>query len=784
MNTRELVRTIQQTKLFIAVAATLAILSVGAVRGQDAVGNQPATVTASPSPVPSASPTAPGQSETIERIVVTANKREEDVREVPASVTAFDDVELENLHATDLSDYAAYIPSLQVNSVGAPGRTSIALRGITTLSSGSTVGTYIDETPVGSSGLYQTAVSFQLDLLPYDIRRVEVLRGPQGTLYGANSIGGLIKYVTPDPSLTTREFHVGGGLSGTQNAGDPGWDVHAVADVPLVQDQLGVRVSYARNELPGFIDNVANGQHGINAATQQSGHIAVLWKPIEAITVRLSAFGQRIESDNNAVVALDPVTERPLYGDLKNRVDVNEPFKKDIGLIALTVDWDLGWATITSASSYADTTTKARLDVTQSFGQFPLLVGAGPAGLSGFDLGLNLKKFTQELRLTSSADGPFLWQLGGFYTYEDANQTQFAFLNQLDGTPYPGLALLADISLPSTYEEEAVFANATYKFTHWFSLGAGLRYSHNDQTFSQNFTGGALIPLGNTPGSSSEDIVNFLVTPQFQLWETGLLYGRIASGYQPGGPNVALPGVPPSVASSLLLSYEAGLKSDFVDHRIIFDITGYHLEWTDIQIPAVVNNIGVLANGGQATSNGVELSLAFRPITGLQLGLNGSYTDSTFDNDTPSLSAKAGDRLPNIPQWQGSITVDYYTPLWGAHSQPIAADGKDGKTTIVPGTTQSPGWIGHVGLGVRLVGDRRSTPVLGQDFPLGSYGALDLNADISNDHWTVRVFARNVTDERAYQNIDAFPTLVGTIDHLQGVPIQPRTVGVEVDFKF
>ncbi|MGI9087516.1 MAG: TonB-dependent receptor [Chthoniobacterales bacterium] len=735
--------------------------------------------TASPTPTPLPQT---GVSET-ERVVVTANKREEDVREVPASITAFDDVQLENLHATSLSDYAAYIPSLQVDSIGAPGRTTIALRGIAALSSGSTVGTYIDETPVGSSGLYQTAVAFQLDLLPYDIRRVEVLRGPQGTLYGANSIGGLIKYVTIDPSLTTREFHVGGGLSGTYNADDPGWDVHAVANLPLVQDHLGLRVSYARNELPGFIDNVANGQKGINDATQQTGHIALLWKPIEAITVRLSAFGQRIHSANNSVVELDPVTERPVYGDLKNRVDVNEPFKKDIGLIALTVDWDLGWATITSASSYADITTKSGLDVTRSYGQYPTFLGK-PAGIAGFDLGLTLKKFTQELRLTSRADGAFLWQLGAFYTYEDGNQTQFLPLSQLDGTPYPGLAVLADLSLPSTYEEEAVFANATYKFTHWFSLGAGLRYSHNDQTFSQNFTGGALIPHFIRPGGSSEDIVNFLVTPEFKLWKDGLLYARIASGYQPGGPNVALPGVPPAVASSTLVSYEAGLKSDFVDQRIIFDITGYHLEWTDIQIPAVVNNIGVLANGGQATSNGVELSLGFRPITGLQIGLNGSYTDSTFDNDAPSLNAKAGDRLPNIPQWQGSITVDYYRPLWGAHSAPVAADGKDGKTTMVAGTTQRAGWNGHVGLGVRLVGDRRNTPTAGQSFPLDSYGALDLNADISNDHWTVRVFVKNVTDERAYQNIDAFPTLTGTIDHLKGTPIQPRTVGAEVDFKF
>ena len=145
-----------------------------------------------------------------------------------------------------------------------------------------------------------------------------------------------------------------------------------------------------------------------------------------------------------------------------------------------------------------------------------------------------------ELRRASGSDRPFLWHLSGLYTYDDANQTQFAFLTQLDGTPYPGLAVLADLSLPSTYEEEAVFANATYKFTHWFSLGAGLRYSHNDQTFSQNFTGGALIPIGITPCSSSEDIVNFLVTPQFHLWKDGLPYVRIASGSQPGGPNAPL----------------------------------------------------------------------------------------------------------------------------------------------------------------------------------------------------------------------------------------------------
>ena len=774
--------TSSRTSSSLTIAGALALLWSSAAIAQDAAP-QP---TPSPTATSSDSRQAAGEA-TVERVVVTANKREEDVREVPASITAFNDVELENLHATDLADYSAYIPALQVNSGGSPGKTSIALRGIAALSSGSTVGTYIDETPVGSSGLYQSANFFQLDLLPYDIRRVEVLRGPQGTLYGANSIGGLIKYVTVDPMLTAREFHVGGGLNGTENGDDLGWDVHATANVPLITNQLGVRVSYARDELPGFIDNATNGAKGINDVTQETGHLAVLWKPVEAITVRLSAFGQRIDSDNNAIVRLNKDTLKPTAGDLKNELAVDEPFKKDIGLISLTVDWDLGWATITSASAYSDVDTKQRADVTASYGQVPVLFGVGPAGISGFDAGLSLQKFSQELRLTSPGDGSFLWQVGAFYTYEDANQTQFLPLNQVDGTPYPGgYALLADIAIPSTYEEEAVFANATYKFTPWFSLGAGVRYSHNDQTFAQIFKQTTkLLQAGIVRGKSSEDIMNFMVTPQFKLWKDGLLYGRIASGYQPGGPNIALPTVPPSVASSSLLSYEAGLKSDFLDHKILFDVTGFHLEWTDIQTPAVAaNGLGYLANGGEATSNGVELSLGFRPVTGLQLGLNGSYTDATFDDAVPALGVEAGDRLPNIPQWQGSFTADYYFPLSGARTAPVATSGKDGKTAIVAGAAQTGGWNAHVGLGVRAVGARRSVPTLGLDYPLDSYAALDLNADISNDRWMFRVFVKNVTDERAYQNIDAFPTLSGHVAYLNATPIQPRTVGMEVDFKF
>ncbi len=782
------IESIFRGRLFPVALIALLFLSTAALFAQE--GSPSVSLV---QPTPAASPTATARPTndiaTAERVVVTASKREENIQEVPSSVSAINDVELDSLHATQLTDYAPYVPGFQVNSGGAPGQTQIALRGLAALQAGSSVATYVDEVPVGSSGLYQQASLLQLDLLPYDIRRVEILRGPQGTLYGANSIGGLVKYVTLDPSLSEREFRFGGGLLGIEGSSDVGWDVHIGGNVPLITDHLGLRASYNRNELPGYIDNVVNGAKDINSGNQQGALFSLLWQADDVVTVRLTALGQRIDSDNNASVALDPATRRPLYGDLTNQVFVDEPFKKKIGLVAATVDVNLGWATFTSATGYSNTETDQRIDATTQFGQVPLLLNIPVTGLAGLDRHLNMDKVTQELRLTSKTEGPFLWQIGGFYTYERADQSQFVFLRQMNGALFTGplaiLNTLALLDLPSRYTEYAGFANASYDFTDRLSLGAGLRFSRNEQDFAQNVTSGILVPLGSTPGSSSEDVLDFMVTPKFKIDETKLLYLRIASGYQPGGPNLALPGVPPSVDATTALSYEGGLKSEFFDHRLLFNIAGYHIDLSDIQIATVTNNVSALVNGGAATSNGVEFTVGYQPIRALSLGLNGAYTNATLSDDAPSLNGLAGDRLPNIPEFSMSATVDYYFHLWGGHREPVIhAGGKDFKA-IVPQETESEGWTGHIGAGFRWVGESFSEVESSPNaFLQDSYGALDLNADISNGRYTVRVFARNVTDERAYETIAPITDISGAVDHLSAVPIQPRTVGIECDFRF
>src|SRR5438552_10665852 len=784
-------------RLALAGVGTLIVFSTGVSIAQEIPTDQPR-----PSPVASPSPTATPVSATAtaERVVVTAEKREQNIQEVPSSISVVNDVELDNLHATQLTDYAPYVPGFQVNSGGSPGQTTISLRGLAAISSAATVATYIDETPMGSSGLYQRAEINELDLLPYDIRRVEILRGPQGTLYGANSIGGLIKYVTIDPSLTTEEFHIGGGISGVEHGDQPGWDAHIGGTVPLANGTVGLRLSYARNDGPGFIDNVVNGEHGINDFNQQAALVGLLCQPNENIRHRFTALGQRIESDNNATVPLNPQNLDPLFGDLTNQIFVNEPYTKNVGLVAATLNLNFGWADLTSATAYLNTRTDQRLDVTLNLVDLPPLLGFPNPEIAGEDLKLNLDKFTQELRLTSKQDGRFLWQLGAFYTYEHGHQDQFVFMKQMNGEAFPGLPNLFTALLPSTYKEGAAFANASFEFTDRFTLGAGLRFSRNQQSFSQIVSGILGLPM-NLPGKSAENVFDYMVAPKFKLGKNQLLYARIATGYQPGGPNISLPGIPPAVKSSTVTSYEGGLKSEFFDHRLLFDIAGYHISWEDIQVSKVVNGEGALVNAGKAETNGVELTTGFEPIKGLRFGINGAYTDATLSNNAPSLEGRAGDRLPNVPVYSASATVDYYFPLpfWRTTAEPpqqVAGDNADGGKNlaakdgkIVEGETQRAqvaAWNGHVGAGFRWVSSQwsevESSPTA---IRTPSYGAVDLNADVSNGRYTIRIFAKNVTDERAYPTVFSnFNFLTGDVIDALGTPIQPRTVGIEVDCKF
>ncbi|HEY5804268.1 MAG TPA: TonB-dependent receptor [Lysobacter sp.] len=775
---RASVRSMRRSPLAMVIAGTLAMAVTGSAFAQEtaALASRSAT--------------------DLDKVVVTANKRSENIREVPSSISVITEESIQNSHATQLSDFQATVPGLYISTNGSPGKTQVSLRGVSPLSSSATVGTYLDETPLGSSGIYQAANFFALDLLPYDIGRIEVLRGPQGTLYGASAMGGLVKYVSVAPDLANTEFRVGGGLSSVEDSGDLGWNARFGANLPLVDDRLGLRVSYAQNELPGYIDNVVNGEEDINSGKQTSARVALRWQG-ETATLDLTAMRQTIDSYNNGLVALDPEGQQPLFGDLTNNVVVDEPFFKDVDYYSATVNWNLGWANFVSATGYSESRSNQRTDTTILYGGVAdMLLGLPEPGSSYFDIGLDLDKFTQEFRLVSNDSGPFEWMAGAFYTKEDAFQKQTAKLNQLDGSPLPApfdtaAGTLAVLQIPSTYEETAFFANSGYNFTDAFKISAGVRWSRNEQDFSQDVTDGILVPLGSTPNSSSEDVFTWSLSPQLQLSDEAMIYARVATGYQPGGPNVLVAGLPSQVDASTLTNYELGLKSLWLDNRLQFDLTGFHIAWEDIQVASVVNGISGLVNAGKAGSTGIELATVFHASSNFDIGLNGTYTDAKLDESFPVISVESppylveitsgakGDALPYVPEWSWNATADYYLPL-------------------------SNGWTAHFGGALRYVGATRNGTTARQDIldpgttpptllmsdvtrplELDSYTLVDLNAYVSNDNWTFRAFVKNVSDERAYQSIgDITSELTDVTEKLVAAPVQPRTFGIEVDYRF
>jgi outer membrane receptor protein involved in Fe transport len=285
-------------------------------------------------------------------------------------------------------------------------------------------------------------------------------------------------------------------------------------------------------------------------------------------------------------------------------------------------------------------------------------------------------------------------------------------------------------------------------------------------------------------------VLTWSLSPEFQLTDDTLLYGKVATGYQPGGPNVVLPGIPPSVDSSTLTSYELGMKGLFADNRVQLDLAAYRIDWEDIQIITFFNGNSGLANGGKARSQGLEFSSVFRATSNLRLGFNANYTDAKLSEDLPPLFIPSGDNivqlnngldgdtLPYIPKYSWSATADYYFPI-------------------------GSGWEGNVGGGFRWVDSRptqtserqieRTTttpPEVVRDettapIEVDSYKSLDLYAGISNDSWSIRAYVKNATDERAYQTIaDKTNALTGEVPFRVGSPIRPRTLGIEVDYRF
>ena len=707
------------------------------------------------------------QASDLPAVVVTANKRTEKLQDVPMAVSAVSGDDLKRAGANSFADYATQVPGLNLISTS-EGQTQLVLRGITSGSgqANSTVSTYINDAPYGSSTVYAGGGLLTPDLDPADLERIEVLRGPQGTLYGANSLGGLVKFVTAKPDATRVFGYLSTGYSGVKGGGS-GFNERAMFNLPLIADTLALRINAYDRKDPGYIDNVFTGKSDVNEATVRGGRAEMLWTPSGKVSVSLSALAQNLNSDGlaNTGVDVDPLTLKPLYGyQEQSRAAGTGLFKIKYRLYDASVNADFGWAKLVSSSSYSTQKVNTDQDVTAAYG--PVLnpsFGTDNGGYSITDP-ITLGKFTQDLRLQSPEDQTLEWRVGVFYTRESTTNQQL--VNGFDASTGAPLDLppLGTIDVgPGVFKEWAGYADLTWHVTSQLSVLVGGRYSKDKTTFTQTGSGLLVGDIGFTT-QSKDSPTTFLFNPSFKFNDDVMAYIRVASGFRPGGPNVGVPpglGAPVSFGPDKLTSYELGFKATMLDRRMSFDADVFYIDWSHIQLTSTAGGFSFLGNGGKAKSQGVEASWKYAPVHGLVLSANTSYTDAALTADTPpGLFGYDGDRLPWVPKWNATVGLDYDFPLGG-------------------------GWSGSAGATYNYVGSRKTDflPVPGPRLTAPSYHGIDVHAGSYYGSWSLQAYVKNLTNQRGITSLTS-----ETIDP-QGSPfaasyVPPRTVGVNVTYDF
>jgi outer membrane receptor protein involved in Fe transport len=764
--------------LRLSAAIAAALLAAPLAHAQNAPPGDPQSNT----------PSDTGKLTTLPTITVTATRRSQTLQDVPLPVSVLSYHDIQRQHLQDFNDYAATVPGLVAVSSG-PGLTGLAIRGI---SSGSqqpsaSVGIYIDDTPFGSSSVFAAGSVLTPNLDPADLDRIEVLRGPQGTLYGAGALGGVIRFITIPPDTHNYAGRLQVGATSVDGGGN-GFGLHGMANLPLVTDKLAIRANVYDRTDPGFIDDAGRGKTDVNENRVKGGRASLLWTPTQATSLRVTAMAQNLGSDGTPTVALDPDTLVPVYGELQQRVAADSGwFTARYRLYNVTLNTDFGWAKLMASTSYSTLDSVENVDAT------PLLALGDQANGQPYGtletLTIPQTKATEEIRLTSPSVEHVEWLVGVFATHETGDNKQDIYASDYyTGTPQAspfGIPIGNDVQ-PSTYDAYAVYGSLTWHVTDRFDMETGLRYSHDRQHYTEVGVGalfGSPTMITLLDKRSSDSSTTFSLTPQFHISDRTMLYARAASGFLPGGPNivtVAIPGVPTTFSPTKLTDYELGLKSTSPDHRLTVDLAAYYINWTKIPLVTFVNPFTVLGNGGQARSKGLEASIQWIPAGSLKLSANAAYNKATLTKDAPYPSnGRRGDPLPYAPKLTLSLNGDYDFALGG-------------------------GWHGYVGASYQYSDERAtdyafSYPVPGVLPPLPSsptvpgYNTINLRAGFDHDEWSIDAYVKNLTNQRGIVQGSTFQNYVpiaGALNPVTGkmednvTIITPRLFGISVSRNF
>jgi len=600
-------------------------------------------------------------------IVVTATKRSESLQDVPVAITALSSDAIEKQGIAQFSDYLDLVPGLAQSNYGAAGHGLVVLRGLSTgfQQTASTVSYIIDDVPFTANESLALGASLTPDPDLTDIERIEVLKGPQGTLYGASALGGLIKIVSKQPTADNFSGDVHGGFSSVDHGGT-GYSVRGSLNLPLVQDKVSVRLSAFERVDPGFMTNVTLNQHDTNKSNVSGGRLALRIQPTENLDIQLSGFIQNLRADGSAQVDADAITLQPAYCRYCYAAALNPLFETQYRMAGMVVNWRLPTGTLTNSLSYGKYTDAEYFDYTRAYGVLFAALPVAPNNVPIAALYPSMRKLSEELRFASTRFGNFE-ALGGLFFTNESNEYNVTLTNSTPPALTPAAAPFDNALRSNTrpdYKEYAAFANLTYYFLENLDLTAGGRFTKNQQN-SLNSASGILNDLVSTSAifNSSEHPITYSASLRYRPMKDLNTYFRVATGYRPGGPDLTQgAGFPTSFKRDTTTNYELGVKGRWLEGRLTSDVALYWIDWRDIQLNELINGLQVQGNGGKATSKGVEVDLAYLPVRGLTTQLNFSYDHAYTNVDVPSVGAIAGDTLPFAPKFTAAALADYEFP--------------------------------------------------------------------------------------------------------------------------
>jgi iron complex outermembrane receptor protein len=716
----------------------------------------------------------PPDNSSLQEIVVTAQRRAERLQDVPEAITALGGDTLNQMRLQGNADLAAYIPSLSFDVLG-PGESTLAIRGLgTSYGLEPAVSYYVNETPLD---IRTDEYAGAPDIDFFDIERVEVLRGPQGTLYGSSSMGGALRILTaqPDPKAFAVNAEVGGS---SMDGGGAGYLAKSAVNLPLSSD-IAIRVVGTFEHVPGYINRATPSNYGIaypdlplaarriNDADIKTGRIIGLWKPTDALTITPSLMISDIYAANNSqyLSNLPQYTTAAFYPT---------PQTSRLTVGNLKIDYDLDFARLLSSTSVLSRDVDTHNDFSVFIATLAPLFGIPyPPDYPTNDFVASVNDgFVQELRLTSPTDQRLRWVAGAYFSHYRQHTTEStnssAFAEAIGQTTGPNL-LSFDQSVVD--QQSAVFADLTFKIVPNFEITLGERYYELRDSLENSSTGVlASPPQPLVHASASGNSPRAVLT--YHPADDETLYATAARGYRPGGPNIGLPaGIGCTLTNAYkslyepdsVWNYELGAKTEFSNHKLSIDLAAYRIDWNNVQQAVTDPGCGYVfvANVGSAVSKGFEAEINYKPVQSLLLSASGSYDHAEFTSIDPAFqgagTAQSGESVPDVPHQKFDVDAEYTTAVLADQTGYLRLNWNH---------------LGNISTGFTYNAVRPA------------YSALDAAVGVRTAHYDLSLYGRNLTNSNGILDIkEGAGYSFGNV-FTANVSAPPRTVGIDLKMHF